>query len=1008
MTTRDDVLEQMALADAHPYGPVCSSLWAEAVTWADAIEDEELCVHTRLKLAQAYYQGNEEWKSLAPFSWVVSRYEQRPDLFDAERLRLMHWNYRWAVSVAAGNPAVSVEQVHALHQGLEDFYRSQGASMHAVHGEAHVAARMMGRVEEAEAALAAWRSTPRDDNSECEGCDPTRQVVWSMLQEDWETAVATAVPVLTEEVGCDVQPNNMRSVALLALLASGRPRAAWDAHVRSYRVQRTAPQPLNYMGDHLEYLALSGRVDRGLRVLRESAPHAGEAEGAWVLRGFLIGAALVLREAVRAGRGDEPLGATITADTVWFAHPGVPATATLSEAARTVADWAMALSAQYDRRNGNTVVSQWAQRALSREPFVEVDDPDERDPLARAGAELIREGEELPEALRIGVEEEAGTGSGPLEGIEMAASLLGGPAGRGDDEADRADGADGADGADDGEDAFPVIDYRLPPVPVDEEELLTRFAAERRRPGRSEEYGVLLAAAVRWGYQQDPRTLPAELAQDCRLLRMRCARTGWDFEAARKEITAYTEHLPQDAPVVERLEATIDVLDIDTDDERINETRSPERSAERLAQAQEAAAALARTAEELLDAPAQQDGRRAQLVTAYRTATRASQLLSGLGDHDGAAAQLALASRIAPLVEDMRLPSAVALHTQLEMLEAERLLEAGDLYGACVLADEVVHRFDPCPFILAADARSVLINASLRMDQTQEAVVQTREVLNMFLAAGMTAVTGSSFGVLAASLAKMGRVLEAAEVLETALDSPLPPVLKEHLRRTRIGILDALDEDAAVLDASLEIAESALERGESEAGIHFLERAARAAEIVDENTRASQLYERAAGLVDGEDREAKVRRARLLRRAARAAVDERTLLLARTRLDTARELMARSLELLEQVPSGRTYSAEYEKGDWHDDMAWILWRTDENREALEHCAAAAEGYMSTRDRDSAARPLALAATVCNELGDEEATRQAIAQVRALLSHDKWSEHPALRHVDRLEAELDED
>ena len=140
MTTRDDVLEQMALADAHSYGPVCSSLWAEAVTWADAIEDEELCVHTRLKLAQAYYQGNEEWKSLAPFSWVVSRYEQRPDLFDAERLRLMHWNYRWAVSVAAGNPAVSVEQVHALHQGLEDFYRSQGASMHAVHGEAHVAA----------------------------------------------------------------------------------------------------------------------------------------------------------------------------------------------------------------------------------------------------------------------------------------------------------------------------------------------------------------------------------------------------------------------------------------------------------------------------------------------------------------------------------------------------------------------------------------------------------------------------------------------------------------------------------------------------------------------------------------------------------------------------------------------------------------------------------------------------------------------------------------------------
>ena len=37
MTTRDDILERLSLAASYPWGPIRSSLTAEAVVWADAL-----------------------------------------------------------------------------------------------------------------------------------------------------------------------------------------------------------------------------------------------------------------------------------------------------------------------------------------------------------------------------------------------------------------------------------------------------------------------------------------------------------------------------------------------------------------------------------------------------------------------------------------------------------------------------------------------------------------------------------------------------------------------------------------------------------------------------------------------------------------------------------------------------------------------------------------------------------------------------------------------------------
>ena len=100
MTTREDILERLAYADALGHGPRTSALVAEAVSWADALGEEDLRVATRLALTEAYQQGNEEWKALAPFVWNLARYQRRPELFDDAQVRTLRWHFKWAVAVA--------------------------------------------------------------------------------------------------------------------------------------------------------------------------------------------------------------------------------------------------------------------------------------------------------------------------------------------------------------------------------------------------------------------------------------------------------------------------------------------------------------------------------------------------------------------------------------------------------------------------------------------------------------------------------------------------------------------------------------------------------------------------------------------------------------------------------------------------------------------------------------------------------------------------------------------
>ena len=1239
MTSRDDVVGRLTLASGHPWGPTRSGLTAEAVDMADALGDDQLAVDARLALAEARHRGNEEWKGVAPFVWLLARLDKRPDLFDADRLRRLGWAYERAVPAAADNPAVSIAQVRELEAGLRKFFRFLGGSTHAIHSSLLHAAIMLGREEEAAAQAATLLSAVpaahdgagRAGRADGEDRDPLREIEWANIHEDWETSVTAAAPVLDRRVDGDDQPYAVQSEALLPLLALGHSQAAWDAHVYSYRRLRFAPNVMSYLGKHLEYLALSGRAARGLRIMRGFVGRADEAQSARALMDLLSGAVLVLRESERDGRGAEPLDTGVPSVAAWCPGPGIGAGTPLNVARPLFEDWACRIAARYDARNGNTAVSSRLTKGLAREPFIHADAIVGRHARAGAraagaadraqGAERLREAEQVgpagearptrrirraeqarragdsgraglvaaPEGVGAGEEahehrdrvrkpddtiiidrvldpeetEEPGAGEEaherqdrvrkpddtiiidrvldpeeteePGAGRPAAAAeepgALGEPAGAGH-KARSADGPEpaedgrepeqpptrsaevrvlgktgstegpgqsgnveeilrswgrsgstgraepvpaeptnapdglrgfetpgasedpaetgpaevpgatdgprgaeadttptpvaavrsGASGDDDGplplavgprsadgeplplgDEPYPGVDLRAPSAVGDANELLRRLEIELRRPGRTLEHMFLVTQAMTRGLVPDPGRVGPELVRAARSLRCTVADREGDYERAIDELAHLRAHLTGVAHPLRLIELDLEALQVGGKDDDLHDRTTARTRADQLAHAKGLAEQLTAMAEPLLDAPM---GHQAELVDACRSTTAMVRVLSAHDDHQGAAEFLELARLIVPYVADFIEPSDGALDDQLTLLEADALLARGDARGAVARADAVLRRYDPCPVVLAEAGRSVLVRALMSLGETERAVTQSRELLNIHTSLGLEALAGPLFGSLAASLGASGRLLEAAEVLETALSADVPPTLAEELRRTLISTMERLGEREGVRDNCLVVAESALKRGETERGADYLLRAATASEKLGEGSRASHMFERAAGLVDTSDNAGRVRCARYLRRAGRAAVAESADLMTPARPDEARALMSRAWDLIEAVPDSRKYSRAVELGDWHDDMAWILWRVGEHAEALDHCKRSFSCYVSAKDRGTAAHPLTLMALIHAETGDDKAAREDIDRVRRLLGHQRWEGHPALERVTSLEEALD--
>ncbi|WP_327007204.1 hypothetical protein OHA72_07985 [Dactylosporangium sp. NBC_01737] len=349
MKTEDELWGLLREADHMPYGSGQIALVEQIVQHADAGGFDELRFAARMQATTAYVHGGETAKSFVTFSWCRAEYDAHPDRFDRHAESLLLWQFKYMVSGLLKFPEVPLGRTRDVLDDMERRFRAGGHSLQAVYSYRHAVAAHVGDPAAGEL-YEQWCATPRDDNSDCVGCDPTSKVYHLVSAGDDEAAVALAQPVLAGHLTCAEQPQSILTSLLLPYLRTGRLSEAADAHRRAYRSLRGNLADLQRIGEHVVFCARTGNETRGLEIVERHLSWLDKAPHPQADMWFSAAAALLL------GR----LGADVLVG-------DVPA----PELAERLAARARALSARFDARNGTDNIGLLIEARLHAEPIVE-------------------------------------------------------------------------------------------------------------------------------------------------------------------------------------------------------------------------------------------------------------------------------------------------------------------------------------------------------------------------------------------------------------------------------------------------------------------------------------------------------------------------------------------------------------------------------------------------------------------------------------------------------------
>jgi tetratricopeptide (TPR) repeat protein len=356
-----DLLEQCADL---PYGPSQVSRIDEIIRYADSLGDRRLRFDARMVGSDAYTFGGEPAKAFVTFSWCLTEFDRHPELFndwDDEQLR---WHYKWIISALRDFPEIPLARTASLLEDMERRYRLGGHSQHAVYALRWRLARHVGDTSAADEWYERWCAAPRDENSDCEGCDPTSKVEHLVERGRDDEAIALAEPVLAGQLTCHQQPHSMLTELMIPYLRTGQFDKARQAHLRGYRGFRDRLADLVEIAQHIEFCGLTGNEARGLELIERHLDWLDRAPSPRSAMRFAAAAGLVLCRLVAAGRGD----LTIYRRAAGERSAGDVAVAVLAEELSAVA---RAQAARFDERNGTTHCSEEVERRLGADRIVE-------------------------------------------------------------------------------------------------------------------------------------------------------------------------------------------------------------------------------------------------------------------------------------------------------------------------------------------------------------------------------------------------------------------------------------------------------------------------------------------------------------------------------------------------------------------------------------------------------------------------------------------------------------
>ncbi|MDG4767102.1 YbjN domain-containing protein [Solwaraspora sp. WMMD406] len=377
--TPDELTHALEEATDLPDGDGKIAELERIIVHADAAGEVRTGFDARMALIETFNHHTERWRMLPAFGWCLNTFDRHPELFEPWDAELLRWYHKWAVATLRSTPRVGLAHTQAALDDMQRRFQASGQSLQAVYNLRCKIADHIGDIEQARHWLDRWRTAPRDENSDCAGCDPSRQAELLAGWGEWEEASTIVEPVLNGALGCTEQPEKALVTVITPYLRLGRYAEAAQAHVRAYRRHRYEREAFPYLAEHLRFCALTGHLDRGLDILAEHLEWLDRPYDDASAMEFAAAGALVCRLAAEAGGGERTIhrpeyGDRPAAD-VTVAVLGADLAATARESA-----------ARFDTRNGTGHQSARIDAWLTAVPLTDgvelpPDEPD-RDPYA--------------------------------------------------------------------------------------------------------------------------------------------------------------------------------------------------------------------------------------------------------------------------------------------------------------------------------------------------------------------------------------------------------------------------------------------------------------------------------------------------------------------------------------------------------------------------------------------------------------------------------------------------
>ena len=214
---RHEVDHEIGAVRRMPYGQARSSAAQRLVTEVEADGPPESLAYAYATLVEAYVWGGEVEKAFVPFTRSLRWADEHPEHLDETDWHMHFWSFKWMVADLMEYPAVPAEQIERTLEDMARRYAVAGNGTDAVAHQRFVWASARG-TQDTEEAYQAWVSTPRDEYSQCEACDPGDRAVH--LFETGRTAegIRLVERVLEDDPRCATEPADMLSWLALAYL----------------------------------------------------------------------------------------------------------------------------------------------------------------------------------------------------------------------------------------------------------------------------------------------------------------------------------------------------------------------------------------------------------------------------------------------------------------------------------------------------------------------------------------------------------------------------------------------------------------------------------------------------------------------------------------------------------------------------------------------------------------------------------------------------------------------